>query len=240
VLNPPAIVAELFDKRVTSRRFAELGVPVPEALGDVHTVDELRGAMDERGWPAVYVKLSCGSSASCLALYTRRGGRESVFTTIEQTPGAWFNSLRPRHVVERRRVDEILAFLLGEGSQVERAIAKARVGGRPFDTRVLVVAGEPVFTVVRTSAHPLTNLHLGGTRGDPAVLADAPGVEAAMESCRRIGRLYAGALHIGVDLLYEPGLAAHRVVEANAFGDLLPGLTREGHSVYAWEIRAAG
>jgi glutathione synthase/RimK-type ligase-like ATP-grasp enzyme len=239
VLNPPATIAELFDKRVTSRRFEALGVPVPERL-EVDDLDALRAAMEARAWPSVYVKLSCGSSASCLAIYTRAEGREDVFTTIEQTPDAWFNSLRPRRVTHPARVAEILAFLLGEGAQVERAVAKARLAGRHFDTRVLVVAGEPAFTVVRTSRHPITNLHLGGTRGDPAVLADAPGREAALDSCRRIGRHYAGALHVGVDLMYEPGLAAHRVLEANAFGDLLPGLRDEnGHDVYQREILAA-
>ena len=43
----------------------------------------------------------------------------------------------------------------------------------------------------------------------------------------------------GVDLLYETGFRGPRVVEANAFGDLLPNLTREGLSPYGWEIRAA-
>jgi hypothetical protein len=46
-------------------------------------------------------------------------------------------------------------------------------------------------------------------------------------------------LHIGVDLLLEPGLRLHRIIEANAFGDLLPGLTSAGKSVYTWEIEAA-
>ena len=117
-------------------------------------------------------------------------------------------------------------------SSILMSLAFVPLVSRHFDTRVLVVAGEPAFTVVRTSSHPITNLHLGGTRGDPAIVADVAG--PAHESCRRIARLYAGTLHIGVDVLYEPGLRAHRVLEANAFGDLLPGL-----GVYEHELRAA-
>jgi hypothetical protein len=39
--------------------------------------------------------------------------------------------------------------------------------------------------------------------------------------------------------MYEAHFQGHRVLEANAFGDLLPGLRREGLSVYEWEIREA-
>ena len=44
---------------------------------------------------------------------------------------------------------------------------------------------------------------------------------------------------MGVDLLYEAGFKGHRVIVANAFGDLLPNLKRDGLTTYGWEIRAA-
>ena len=37
--------------------------------------------------------------------------------------------------------------------------------------------------------------------------------------------------------MFEPS-GAHRVLEANAFGDLLPNLERDGLGVYAWQVRA--
>ena len=37
-----------------------------------------------------------------------------------------------------------------------------------------------------------------------------------------------GAFHVGVDLMFEPNLRDHRVIEGNAFGDLLPNLQRDG------------
>ena len=40
-------------------------------------------------------------------------------------------------------------------------------------------------------------------------------------------------------LMYEAGFRGHRVLEANAFGDLLPNLTRDGLSVYEWQVRQA-
>jgi hypothetical protein len=243
VLNPPAEIATLFDKRETWRRYSALGIPVPPALAPAPRCDPgaLREAMHARGWRSVYVKLSCGSSASCLAVYRSGQGGEALMTTIEQARDGWFNSLRVRRVSAPERVAEILAFLLREGAQVELNLPKARLDNRFFDTRVLVIAGQPAFTVVRTSTHPITNLHLGGRRGSlDALLAAAPeAVAAGMETCARVAAAHPGALHVGVDLMYTPGFRSHAILEANAFGDLLPNLTRDGLDVYEWQIRAA-
>lgn len=240
-LNPTRTILELFDKRRTSRRYADAGLPVPEALPGVTSLAEVRAAMQARGWPAVFVKLASGSSASCLGILERRGGREGFFTTIEQAPTGWYNNLQPRRVVNPARVEQLVGFLLREGSQVEREVPKARLGEAFFDCRVLCIAGEPRFVVVRQNRHRITNLHLLGWRGELTALRQVvpdEAWEAAMESCRTVAALHQG-LHLGIDVLFEPGFDAHRIVEANAFGDLLPNLTRDGLSVYEWEIRAA-
>lgn len=241
VLQSTASIADLFDKRLTSRRYAALGVPVPEPLDGVTDVESLRERMDEEDWREVFVKVSCGSSASCLAIFRRHRERESLVTTIEQTPTGWYNSLKVRRITEPERVEQVLDFLLREGSQVERSIPKARLDGDFFDCRVLAVRGEPAFMVVRQSRGPITNLHLGGWRGEPEALeAVVPRNEwkAAMESCRVVARSH-DCLHVGIDLMFEEYFSGHRVVEANAFGDLLPSLRRDGLSVYEWEIREA-
>ncbi|TSC26666.1 STM4014 family protein [Corallococcus sp. Z5C101001] len=244
VLSAPGAIADLFDKRVTSRRYAALGIPVPPFLdldeASAHP-EGLRQGMRDAGFREAFVKLSCGSSASCLALYRpgRSGG--SLLTSLHRGPTGWFNSLKVRRVTDARDVDAVLAFLLREGSQVEEARPKARLGGDVFDCRVLAVRGEPAFTVVRQSRLPITNLHLGGYRGDlGAFHAAVPRreLEAAMESCRAVARAH-DCLHVGIDLMFEDFFHGHRVLEANAFGDLLPGLTRDGLSVYDWEIREA-
>jgi hypothetical protein len=238
VLQPPAAIAELFDKRATSRKWRGLGVPVPDALDDVRKPDELRERMRAAGWQSVFVKVASGSSAACLAVFVLRAGGAHAITTVEDTGRARYNTRRLQRVTGRR-LDRLLRFLLGEGAQVERAIPKAQAGGRHFDLRVLTIDGEPAFVVMRTSPHPITNLHLGGQRGDVEALRAAvppEAWEAAMASCRTVQR-ESGAFHVGVDLMFEPGLRAHRVIEGNAFGDLLPNLARDGLDVYGWQIR---
>lgn len=240
VQAPPASVAEMFDKRQTWRRWRTMGIPVADALEDVADYDDLRARVAERDWRTLFVKVSCSSSASCLAIYHRGGDRDWILTTIEHRGPRWYNSLRLRRYNDRR-VGEILDFLLAEGAQVERRVVKARLGGHPFDLRIVTVADEPVFTVVRQSRHPITNLHLGGWRGDPRELAARlpPAVRAGIDdACQRISAA-SGCFRLGIDVAVERGFAGYRVLEANAFGDLLPNLERDGLSVYGWQIRAA-
>ncbi|HEY0194907.1 MAG TPA: STM4014 family protein [Kofleriaceae bacterium] len=241
VPQPPAAIQLLFDKSATSARWRAAGIPVPEPLpgGDVRDPDDLRARMDAAGWTSVYVKLSSGSSASCLAVVVRRPSGEHVMTTVEDTGAARYNTRRIQRLTDRARINRTLGFILGEGAQVERAIGKARLGHRYFDCRVLTIAGDPAFVVMRTATHPITNLNLGGLRGDLAALraaVPADAWDAAMASCRAVQRT-SGAFHVGVDLMFEPGLTRHRVLEGNAFGDLLPNLLRDGLDVYGWQIR---
>lgn len=247
VLNPIADLRVLFDKVASSRRYAAAGIPVPEqlpALESIRTAAQLREAMVALRWPAVYVKLSCGSSASGLALYRHLSGRseqqrDMVLTTVATTPRGRFNSLQLQRLEQRSEIDALLDWLIDEGAQIERAIPKAQLERRTFDLRVLVIAGEPRFCVVRQSRHPITNLHLGGTRGDLEALrrlVSPAAWEAAMRSCVRVFAQHQ-CLHVGIDLLFEANLRGHRVIEANAFGDLLPGLqTPAGLTVYEHEL----
>jgi glutathione synthase/RimK-type ligase-like ATP-grasp enzyme len=239
VLQPPAAIAELFDKRICSATWQRMGIPVPDTLADVRDPDELRARMEAAGWASVFVKIASGSSASGLAVFVHHPDREHAITTVEDTGAARYNTRRLQRLATRDRIDRVLGFLLGEGAIVERAIPKARVDGRYCDLRVLVVDGEPAFVVVRTSPHPITNLHLGGLRGDLAALrARVPDAawQRAMHDCVAVQRA-SGAFHVGVDLMFEPSLTRHRIIEANAFGDLLPNLSRDGLDVYGWQLR---
>jgi hypothetical protein len=239
VVQPVSSIRDLFDKRVTSKQWSALGIPVPDAIEGVRDPDDLRTRMREAGWPAVYVKVASSSSASCLAVFAHGANGEHAMTTVEDTGRARYNTRKIQRVTTRKNLDRLLGFLLGEGAQVERAIPKAQLAGRMFDLRVLTIDGETPFIVVRTSPHPITNLHLGGQRGDVGEVRErvpAAAWEAAIASCVHVQRA-SGAFHVGVDLMFEPDFTAHRVIEGNAFGDLLPNLERDGLDVYGWQIK---
>jgi hypothetical protein len=91
------------------------------------------------------------------------------------------------------------------------------------------------------SRSPFTNLHLGNKRGDlSAIIArlGEPAWRAALRTCERAAAVFPGSLHVDVDLLVVPEWKRHPVLEANAFGDLLPGVLCNGMDTYVAEVRA--
>ncbi|GAA0319474.1 STM4014 family protein [Actinoallomurus spadix] len=248
-LSDPGEIAVMFDKRRCHARLAAAGVPVPPALPPVHSYDELRARMAETGRYRVFVKSAHGSSASgVVALQAAPGRVKAVTSAARDAHGALVNSLRVRSYENEREVASLVDALAPDGLHVEAWLPKASIGGRVFDLRVVVVAGRPTHAVVRTSRHPMTNLHLGGARGDLRAVRERlgePGWRRAMEVCERAAACFPGSLMVGVDLLIGAGRWRPAVAEVNAFGDLLPGLTglpggpAEGLDTYAAQVAAA-
>ena len=59
-----------------------------------------------------------------------------------------------------------------------------------------------------------------------------------MADCRRAAAVFGGCHHVGVDLAFTAGFRRHAVLEANAFGDFLPGLLCDGLDTHAVELAA--
>nr|MDT0659553.1 STM4014 family protein [Micromonospora sp. DSM 115978] len=250
LVNPPDDILAMFDKPTCHRRLASAGVPVPPALAEPPADwAGLRGALRDANWTRVFVKPAHGSSASgVLAMQldpARPGGtaRVCATTSVELADdGRLFNSLRVRRYTDERSVAAIVDRLAPERLHVERWFPKASLADRVVDLRVLVVAGSPDHIVVRAGRGPLTNLHLGNGRGDPAAVRAAfgeAGWAAALDSCVRAAGCFPGSLHAGVDLLPGGRWRRHMVAEVNAFGDLLPGVCdAAGRDSYAAQLDA--
>ncbi|MFG3189927.1 STM4014 family protein [Streptomyces omiyaensis] len=238
LVDDPAETAVLFDKRLTHGRLAAAGVPVPASPtsgpggAPVGGWDDLVALMDGAGLRRVFVKPAHGSSASgVLAVETAGPGRVQAVTSVERDgAGRLFNSLRIRRYTGAREVGALVDALAPDGLHVERWLPKAVQGGRAADLRVVVTGGRATHAVVRTSRSPLTNLHLGGARGDLAAVRTAIAAaggrwEDALAVCERAAAAFPGTRCVGVDLLPGTGWRRFAVGEVNAFGDLLPGLT---------------
>ncbi|MFF7261083.1 STM4014 family protein [Streptomyces sp. NPDC008159] len=258
-LDDPADLAVLFDKRLCHARLDAAGVPVPPSPTSggrtaVRGWDDVRALMREHGMPRVFVKPAHGSSASgVLAVESSASGRIRATTSVEvaadgrlRAPLRLHNSLRVRRYTDEREIAGIVDALAPDGLHIERWLPKASAQGRSADLRVLVVAGRATHAVVRTSRFPMTNLHLGGARGDLTSVVDAAGDRwrQALDICERAAACFPDTLSVGVDLLPAIGWRRFAVGEVNAFGDLLPRLTglpggpAEGLDTYTAQIAA--
>lgn len=248
LLGDPGEIAVMFDKRRTHRLLSAAGLPVPRALdrspsGWAGLKDQLSGA----GLRRVFVKPAHSSSASgVLALELGPRGQIRATTSVELAGGQLHNSLRVRRYTAEAEIAAVVDRLAPDGLHVEQWIPKAAQHGRPADLRVVVVAGRVTHAVVRTSRGPITNLHLGGARGDLAGVREAagPAWPALLELCESTAARFPRSPVIGVDVLPGSGWRRWYVGEVNAFGDLLPNLPglpggpAEGLDTYGAQVQA--
>ncbi|RKE21122.1 STM4014 family protein [Streptomyces sp. TLI_171] len=229
LLGDPEEIAVMFDKRRTHAALAAAGVPVPPALpgGLPSSFEELRERLAAARLRRVFLKPVHGSSASgVVALEFGPRGQVQATTSVELTPEGLHNSLTVRRYRGVPEVAELVDRLAPEGLHVEQWVPKSGQGGHSADLRVLVVGGRATHVVVRTSRHPMTNLHLGGARGELAVARAAAGsawpeLPAVAEAA---ARCFPRSPMVGVDLLPVSHWRRALVGEVNAFGDLLPNL----------------
>ncbi|WP_107486008.1 STM4014 family protein [Streptomyces sp. 13-12-16] len=256
-LDDAGELAVMFDKRRCHAVLDAADVPVPESPTSgpdavrVTGWDDVRTVMREHRMPRLFVKLAHGSSASgVLAVEASGSGRIRATTSVELTgDGRLFNSLTVRRYEREADIAAVVDALAPDGLHLERWLPKASQRGRAADLRVVVVAGRATHAVVRTSTSPLTNLHLGGTRGDLDVVRDAVGTAGGrwpdvLAVCERAAACFPRTLCVGVDLLPAVGWRRFAVGEVNAFGDLLPrliglpGSGAEGLDTYAAQVAA--
>ncbi|WP_199566327.1 STM4014 family protein [Streptomyces corynorhini] len=257
LLDDPEELAVLFDKRLCHGVLDAAGVAVPASPTSgagapaVGGWDDVRALMAGAGLRRAFVKIAHGSSASgVLAVEIAGPGRVRATTSVERdAAGRLYNSLRVRTYPSERAVAAVVDALAPDGLHIERWLAKGSAGGRSADLRVVVVAGRATHAVVRTSDSPMTNLHLGGARGDLDAIraeteASGGGWSAALALCEQAADRFPGTHCVGVDLLPSPGWRRFTVCEVNAFGDLLPRLTglpgsgAEGLDTYGAQLAA--
>lgn len=246
-LNPPEDILRMCDKWRCQQDLMASGVATPALLGLIDGYDTLRQLSRQHDCDRIFVKARYGSSAAGVLAYRRhRDGREVAYASTQvvddKNGPQLFNTLTLQRYTDSRSISALVDTLAVQGAYAERWIAKPRAAGHAghhFDLRVVAFDGEPRQRVARIADRPMTNLHLGNRRGDPQVLLGATAT-AAVENCvRKAATAFPASAMIGFDLI--PGHDTCHVLEANAFGDLLPGLRWHGADAYddqvAWGAR---
>ena len=219
-----------FDKTLTHRRLADDGVAVPALIGTFDDYAGLKQALVDGRRSRAFLKIRHGSSASGVVALHRAGARIRAVTSAELVRTAagieLYNSLRLSVYEREQDVADLVDVLAADGLHAEVWLPKARQAGRDCDLRIVTVAGQATHAVLRTSPHPMTNLHLGGQRGDLAAFQQSVGAErwqSILALAEQAAACFPGTHMLGVDVL--PGTHGRdHIGEVNAYGDLLPNL----------------
>lgn len=241
VVNAPADILAMTDKFECQQRLHAHGILVPPLIGIVGSHEELLQQMTHHGLDRVFLKARYGSSAAGVVAYRRnRRGQQQATTTarlVREAHGArLFNHKRVSRYERPEDIREVIDRIAADGAYAEGWIAKPRCGVGHFDLRVLALRGLPAQRVARISGQTMTNLHLDAQREDPQRLLSAQALHEIEQTVARAAAAFAHSQVIGFDIV--PQRAGARVLEANAFGDLLPGLQWRGLDPHEalWEV----
>lgn len=245
VFNAPAEISLMTDKLACQRHLATHGIAIPALLGPVHGYEHLQALLHEHDLDRVYLKPRYGSSASGVVAYRRnRAGRQQATTsaavsTLPRADGQTrlFNVKRMARYETRHDIAALVDALAAQDLYAEAWLNKPRCGDSHYDLRVVTLGGRPAHRVARIGDRMMTNLHLDNRRGDAAGLLNAADLAALEAASAQAARAFPASHVTGYDLVVRQGQA--HVLEANAFGDLLPGLLWQGADTYAAQLTHA-
>jgi glutathione synthase/RimK-type ligase-like ATP-grasp enzyme len=243
-LCPPEDAIRMFDKFACQHKLESAGVVVPPSLGIPRNFDELWESMRQAGRKRIFLKPCHGSSASGVVALESGRNEIQAFSTLEMVEAADGVRLYNRRRIECRRggreVRRLVDEVCGERCLAQVWVPKAGISGRTFDVRVVVIGGRARHVMVRLGSGPITNSQLLGGKGDAEMLRRRMGDEAwsrLLQLCETaMTQCFPRSLYAGFDVLIEPDFQTARILEVNAFGDLLPRTLCEGRDTYAWEV----
>ena len=233
-VNAPQELLAMSDKFGCQKRLVLAGANIPALLGTVDSYDALRERVRESGCDRVFLKARYGSSGAGVLAYARHpDGHEVAYGSAQLEGGRVFNSLRQRRYARSEEIASLVDALAAQGAYLEQWIPKPRTPGQPgerFDARIVVFECRARQRVARSSAGALSNLHLGNRRGPLRDWLGEAGMAAATRAVESAAFAFSRSRMIGFDLIVR-GTRCW-LLEANGFGDLLPGLLHEGRSTY--------
>ncbi|MCI0541736.1 MAG: STM4014 family protein [Verrucomicrobiales bacterium] len=243
-LSPPEDVICAFDKLACHQKLEDAGVAVPPALGVPRDFDELWELMRQSGWKRVFIKPCHGSSASGVVALEASRTDIQAFSTLDLIEAAdglrLYNRRRIRIWRGAANVRRLVDAACDERCLAQVWIPKAGLSGRPFDLRVVVIGGRARHVMLRLGRGPMTNSQLLGGKGDVEALRQRMGGEAwarVLTLCEdTMANCFPRSLYAGLDVLIEPDFRTARILEVNAFGDLLPSVLHDGRDTYEWEV----
>ncbi|MEN7550539.1 STM4014 family protein [Rapidithrix thailandica] len=240
VVNAPGEIKMLFDKVACSQEFLKQGISAPPFLGVVRSYDHLQEILQTTGHKQVFIKPAHGSSASGVMAYRQNSqGKELMTTSVEMVKEGFeiklFNNLKIRKYNKKEDIATIINTLAKEHLYMEQWLPKTQTENGLFDLRCVSIGGKARQMVMRQSHHPMTNLHLGNQRGDLEQLQNRLPEDqwhSILQIAEKAARVFPQSNVLGLDIALNPKQKNPFVIEANAFGDLLPHVLHRGETTY--------
>jgi glutathione synthase/RimK-type ligase-like ATP-grasp enzyme len=243
LMNSIAGIKLMFDKAACHQHFSQHSISVPSALYNIQNYQDLRSKMQTKGWQRVFIKPIHGSSASGVIAFRCHKYEIQAITSVElvkeQKTFKLFNSLKIRTYNTTQEIAYLVDTLAKEGIIVEQWIPKASLEEGIFDLRMVVIGGKTQQVVVRQSHSPMTNLHLGNQRGSVEAVKKLIGLDKWAEIshlAEQAVNTLPQTLYAGMDVMISNTLKKNYILEANAFGDLLPNVLINNMDTYTSTI----
>ncbi len=242
-MNSPKSIALMFDKIACHQHFTSQKIATIPALYHIKNYEHLRSELAALGWKRVFIKPAYSSSASGVIALRMQGTKIQAISSAELVEKEGkikiYNSLKIRQYTDEQQIKKLVDKLAQNDIIVERWIPKATTPKGVFDLRIVVIGGKTNHIVVRQSQSPLTNLHLGNQRGNLLALQQQLGAAKWAELCQlaeNAAQTLPQTLYTGLDILLSSNLQKSYILEANAFGDLLPNVLVKGLDTYQTQI----
>lgn len=236
-LTPVEDILLMTDKLNCQRHLGAHGVATPPLLGAIAGHVHLLDLLDAAGLDRAFIKPRYGSSAAGVVAYRRnRRGDELAVTTVRSAGGRRFNAKRMQRYTDAREIAALIDTLAADDAYAEAWIPKPRTAGGSYDFRVVLVDGKPQHRIARVNDAPMTNLHLDARRAPVEALLEESGLNALLDTAQATAHAFPDSRLAGLDILVRGSRAW--VLEANAFGDLLPRLSWQGRDTYEAQLHA--
>lgn len=239
--NHPDDIVTMFDKPLTKANNPVHALPL---LPEFDCYENLLVYAKQQQHPRFFIKLNYSSSASGVMAFecNPKTGKAQAKTTIELvrkgTDCYFYNSLKIKQYSDHKNLADIIDFLFQQGAYIEPWIAKAKDDNCVFDLRVLAIEGKRHHSIARLSKSPITNLHLGNQRRavDELAISEKKWQEID-QLVADVMQKFSSSLYSGLDILLPRDENKSPILlEANAFGDLLPGLLHDNQTTYQAEL----
>jgi len=243
IMNSTESIEMMFNKTSCHNFLNNKGISVIPAIYNIKSFEELVHKMKTYKWNSVFIKPNYTSSASGVIAFRMKKDKIQATTSVKllKIDGKikLYNSLKLSTYKKLEEIKQIVDILAKDDIIVERWIPKANTKDGVYDFRILTIAGKVKQVVARQSLSPLTNLHLGNKRGNLEEIKIQIGKQNWKQICElaeKTAKQFPDSLYIGLDVLLSNNYKKQFIIEANAFGDLLPNVLVDKMDSYSLEI----